>query len=381
MRANPFADSTDSSTLTAPTGATSEHDRALSAILEWYLGKKRKQVFRLFGPAGTGKTTLSKTIAERIGGNVQFAAFSGKAASVLRGKGCENATTIHALIYTPHTDAKGKVSFSLSEMSPVQSASLAIIDEISMVDARLGKDLESFGTPILVLGDRAQLPPIEGSGYFVNAAADFELNEIHRQDRQNPIVVLASQARAGKHLKIGNYGDSRMLSARDLDVAAVTSADQVLAGKRDTVRRLNVRIRDLLGRPSGVPVRGDKLVCLMNNRPKRIFNGEMWVVDEIEGMKDGVVDLIVKSENDDRRVSVRVDQQYFTSIPSGRLPNSKKQGDAFTFGNVLTVHRAQGSEWKSVVLFDESASFGREASKWLYTGITRASDKILVVRP
>ena len=131
----------------------------------------------------------------------------------------------------------------------------------------------------------------------------------------------------------------------------------------------------------GEPISGDKLVCLLNNRGKRIFNGEIWLVEEVEEVKAGIVHMVVKSEYDDRRVSIAVEQQYFTAIPTGTLSNSNKRYDAFTFGNALTVHRAQGSEWKSVVLFDESKSFGDDRSKWLYTGITRASETIVVVRP
>jgi exodeoxyribonuclease-5 len=59
------------------------------------------QVFRLFGFAGTGKTTLAKRIAEECGGDVLFAAFTGKAAQVMRNRGCANARTIHSLIYRP----------------------------------------------------------------------------------------------------------------------------------------------------------------------------------------------------------------------------------------------------------------------------------------
>ncbi len=56
-------------------------------------------MFRLFGYAGTGKTTLARHIAEGVDGGVKFAAFTGKAALVMRNKGCDDASTIHSLIY------------------------------------------------------------------------------------------------------------------------------------------------------------------------------------------------------------------------------------------------------------------------------------------
>jgi exodeoxyribonuclease-5 len=173
--ANPFA--TSPSTPSPPPGTghntPTEHERALSAVLDWCGSKNRKQVFRVFGPAGTGKTTLAKTIASKVGGNVLFAAFSGKAAGVLRHKGCENADTIHRLIYSaPHKDRKNQLTFVLNETSPLRAADLVIIDEVSTVDPKLGKDLESFDKPILVLGDQAQLPPVGSSGYFMRGTPD-----------------------------------------------------------------------------------------------------------------------------------------------------------------------------------------------------------------
>ena len=77
-----------------------EQDNALSAVNDW-LKNGQSQVFRLFGYAGAGKTTLARHIAENANGEVAFAAFTGKAAYVMRNKGCEGATTIHSLIYRP----------------------------------------------------------------------------------------------------------------------------------------------------------------------------------------------------------------------------------------------------------------------------------------
>ena len=93
-------------------------------------------------------------------GEVKFAAFTGKAASVMRGKGCHGASTIHSLIYRARESGEEIPSFDLWDEAPASKAELIIIDECSMVDAELGRDLLSFGVPLLVLGDPAQLPPI-----------------------------------------------------------------------------------------------------------------------------------------------------------------------------------------------------------------------------
>src|SRR5512139_2235245 len=159
---------------------TPHQQQALTVVAEWLKAKPGSngtpQVFRLFGYAGTGKTTLARHIADEADGEVRFAAFTGKAASVMRGKGCRGATTIHSLIYRARESGEEIPSFDLWEEAPASKASLIIIDECSMVDAELGKDLLSFGVPLLVLGDPAQLPPIttgaNGGGFFTEHEPD-----------------------------------------------------------------------------------------------------------------------------------------------------------------------------------------------------------------
>src|SRR3546814_2146505 len=129
-----------------------QQDEALKAVSRW-LKDGRQQVFRLFGYAGTGKTTLAKHFAENVDGDVLFAAFTGKAAQVLRSRGARNAKTIHSLIYRPRGEESvedeetGKTSispmFSINRQSPVAKAALIVIDECSMVDEQLGRDLRS----------------------------------------------------------------------------------------------------------------------------------------------------------------------------------------------------------------------------------------------
>jgi exodeoxyribonuclease-5 len=135
-----------------------QQDEALKAVSKW-LKDGRSPLFRLFGYAGTGKTTLARHFAENVDGDVLFAAFTGKAAQVLRSRGASNAKTIHSLIYRPRgeeaaeNEETGKTSiapmFAINRQSPVAKAALIIVDECSMVDEALGKDLMSFGTPIL----------------------------------------------------------------------------------------------------------------------------------------------------------------------------------------------------------------------------------------
>src|SRR6202035_4167275 len=100
-------------------------------------------------------------------------------------------------------------TFELWDDAPASEAKLIVIDECSMVDAELGRDLLSFRAPLLVLGDPAQLPPVQGGGFFTDAEPDAMLTEVHRQAQDDPIVRLSMQVREGQRLSFGEYGMSQ----------------------------------------------------------------------------------------------------------------------------------------------------------------------------
>ena len=101
---------------------TPHQDAALKAVADWLKAKPGRNgtppVFRLFGFAGTGKTTLARHIAEGVDGEVKFAAFTGKAALVMRNKGCDEASTIHSLIYRARESGEEQPSFELWDDAP-----------------------------------------------------------------------------------------------------------------------------------------------------------------------------------------------------------------------------------------------------------------------
>ena len=200
---------------------TPHQDSALKAVADWLKAKPGRNgtppVFRLFGYAGTGKTTLARHIAEGVDGEVKFAAFTGKAALVMRNKGCDNASTIHSLIYRARESGVEQPSFELWDDAPASKAKLIVIDECSMVDAELGRDLMSFECPLLVLGDPAQLPPIQGGGFFTDCEPDVMLTEVHRQAQDDPIIRMSMDVREGRELDIGRYGESQVVSRNELD--------------------------------------------------------------------------------------------------------------------------------------------------------------------
>lgn len=392
-----------------------QQDAALLAVKRW-LESGSNQVFKLFGYAGCGKTVLSKQIADDYGKSVAFAAFTGKAASVLRSKGCRGATTIHKLIYAPvgrclerlaklvaarkleaakakpdpavlstldrrideeEVEAR-KVSF-VGRESNEELPGLLIVDECSMLSADMGQDLLATNRKVLVLGDPAQLPPIRGQGFFNEGSPDVMLTEVHRQAKDNPVLRMATIVREGGELVVDRYGDSDVVVGSP-PAEEVVKFDQIICGTNARRRAINARCREVLGRKSPMPEVGDKVVCLRNDHKLGIMNGEVWWVAECD---DGdPIAMTVADDvdplNADRAVQCEVHPEHFVGREPSALVRLKAQ--EFDYGTCLTGHKSQGSEWRSVLVFDESHVFRQDARRWLYTALTRASHRVTVVR-
>ena len=398
---------------------TDQQARAIDRACDWWNNDRfKQQVHRIFGYAGAGKTELAKEIARRIG-RTQFGAYTGKAASVLRQRGCDNASTIHSLIYTPvvpgltalrqleqqFLDAKAKpdthpdllerlrraieeerestnrMAFLLNPLSDVANANLMIIDECSMIDSKVGEDLLSFGTPVLVLGDPAQLPPVRGQGFFTQREPDTMLTEIHRQARDNPIIQMATTVRQGGRLDLGEYGSSRVVMRSKIQPEDAMAASQILCGKNATRRAINLRCRSLLNRPRGEPVAGDRLVCLANDHDVGLLNGTLWELLNAARATDKTYDFVIRSLDDEARELGCEAVDHFILGRDGELNWWEASGlQQFDYGYALTCHKAQGSQWPNVMVFDESWVFKADRNRWLYTALTRAQEAVTVVR-
>ena len=366
-----------------------QQEQALQSVAAWFQSGN-EQVHRCFGFAGTGKTTLARHFADQIKGSTEYAAFTGKAAMVMRNSGCDGAGTIHSKIYKVKRNLQtGKLQFNLdkSEGNAIKQAALVVIDECSMVDEDLGKDLVSYGKPILVLGDPAQLPPVKGGGYFTNAEPDVMLTEIHRQAEGDPIIHLATTIRTGGTLEYGQYGESAVITKRDVNAKMILDADQVLVGKNETRHAYNRRIRELKGHTHWLPVEGERLVCLKNNKESGLYNGSLVDVVAVHprssnDVADKLIPITVRSadEPDADVIKTVVREECFTGGLDDIHWSELTGTDQFNFGYALTTHKAQGSQWPSVIVFDESRTFRQDAQRWLYTACTRASQKITIIR-
>jgi len=360
-----------------------QQGEAVKRVIDWARQRGGPQVFRLFGYAGAGKTTLAKAVAEAIPGTL-FAAFTGKASLVLSLKGCP-ASTIHRMIYkVRQDDVTGAAEYRLNPDSPAATAPLICVDEVSMVDELIGRDLLSYGTKVLVLGDPAQLPPVNGAGFFIDAQPDIMLTEIHRQALDNPIIQMSMTVRTGCRLVPGEYGGSRVIQrgdiTRDEMRELAMGADQILVGRNITRTALNKRVRQIKGRENWTPVEGDKLICLRNNHLKGLLNGGLWEASRVH-VSGSNVNMRVTSLDDSTMAPLDVETPglYFEDRQAELHWKVRKDSDEFTYGYAITVHKSQGSQWPSVLLFDESSAFREDAARHLYTGITRAADRVTVV--
>lgn len=360
----------------------------MRAVALWMRDDSAPQTFYLAGYAGTGKSTIAKALVADSDKKWLFAAYTGKAAHVLRQKGCSNAGTIHSVIYKPKDEKGGQPQFVRWAASPLASHGTAgiVVDEVSMVDEKLGRDLESFGKKILVLGDPAQLPPVAGGGYFTSRPHDALLTEIHRHARESGVLRLATHIREGG--TIANFteagSDTDLLTyATDKEerTRQALAADQVLVGMNKTRFEANARHRELRRRSSELPTSGDRLVCLRNDRDAGLFNGSQWIAVESERKSENVAHLILTSEDDNRVFDGKAWTHYF--LGKGEqikaLGIRRRTYQEFDWGYALTVHKAQGSQWDRVFLLDESGAFREDSRRWLYTAVTRAAKHVTVL--
>jgi exodeoxyribonuclease-5 len=417
-----------------------QQEEARDKVFDWY--RSDEQVFRLFGYAGTGKTTIARYIVDQLGvAQVLFGAFTGKAAYVLRTKGCEGASTLHSMIYQPKEKVRAHLHQLQAELvvetdpekqlllqraiyleerkldSPdwllrdpdeceLSTASLLVIDEVSMVNGTMAADLLGFGCKTLVLGDPAQLPPVEGGGYFINAEPDHLLTEIHRSALDSPVTRLATAVRGaangdrlyGVHGADGDSGRRSRLTRGEL-----LDFDQILVGTNRSRWTMIHLLRALRGLTGAAPAPGDRIIALANSSDAEVFNGQQFDVAERSPhpKRDDQLRLqVVDDEGKARQLDVWA--AGFTDIEGERKAKRDGRGSvvAATFAQAITCHKSQGSQWNNVLVLDESAVFAamsfkesvrtvgateagvaahRTGCQWLYTAVTRAAERVVIV--
>lgn len=381
---------------------SSDQQQIITAVLDWFQSKPRKQYITLGGYAGTGKTTLIAHLRAELSNldgtlKVGFASYTGKATRVLRSKLTEQNVilpkdtvgTIHSLIYSPIVNDKEEIiGWKTKEKL---DRTLIIIDEASMVDGTIWNHLLSYDIPIIVVGDHGQLPPIQGN-FNLMQNPELRLEKIHRQAEQNPIIGLSIQAREYGIVRMGRYSDTVIkynLAENESREAMQELMEQkdndtlILCGYNNTRRKINAHIRQIRGFESPAPQRDDRVICLRNNHRKNIFNGMTGTVVSIEPQDEDwyKAEIAMDEEIEPYRGLISVKQ--FNAESALNFTDKRSlvmRGDLFDFGYALTVHKAQGSQAKRVILFEErfKRMTDEEWRRWLYTAITRAEEELYI---
>lgn len=388
-------------TALTPTAAQSSVIREVQAWLRAPL-RKDDLVRYLAGVAGSGKTSIARLAVD--GFSARFCAPSGKAALVLRERGAAEACTVHSLLYRPtetYQDGRRVVRYSRNESGFLTQGDVDVVvaDECSMVSSDLFRDLLAFGVRVLVLGDPFQLPPVSGEGAFASRRPDWLLEEVHRQAAESGVLRLATDVREGRGVdpRPGAYGaDVVVAPAADVDlIQTACEYDQILVGTHRSRAAINSSVRaaafGALGvPPSPLPVAGDRLVCRRNDRERGLVNGGLWTVVSSRvgpGRRPSYVELVLDALGGDPDGPGTVQVSAHPHLFLGEGEALKRMGWAaakahaeYDYAYALTVHSAQGSAWDSVAVLDESSCFREDAARHLYTAVTRAARRLLVLR-
>jgi len=389
------------------TTLSGEQARALTAIGQWLKAFEKNdhpQFLTLGGYAGTGKTTLLAALRTILYTNrpeirIAFAAFTGKAALVLKHKlktdniiqRGDSVSTLHGLMY--HSEGNKDSAPSWRKRDELK-ADLIVVDEASMVSEEIWQDLLSFGKPILAVGDHGQLPPI-GSNFNLMDEPNLRLEKIWRQAADSPIIALATLARTSGDIPIKTYGPGVLkLDQSDPqtgeiveDILKSHSSDTlVLCGYNHTRQKLNQGVRELKGYETPDPQRNDTIVCLRNSRESGLSNGQIGTIEAIisaDHDEDNTWWYMV-ADFDGTKFEGYVPREQFGASTTLAQPPKRPHGDMvglFDFGYGLTVHKAQGSQAKRVLVFEErfTKMDQDEWQRWLYTAVTRAEEELYIV--
>lgn len=427
---------------------TAQQETALKKMAD-FIRDPNQMMFRLWGEAGTGKTTLAAEIRDRFDHLAFIAlAYTGKAASRLRQKGWCNAGTIHSHLYIPGSKCRARINEMLerrmeierllgghvppegdviiSELRPEERATLhaededlakrilveadalkspmfvlntqtdlvdykvIVLDEVSMV-GKEGQDLEKLcrehRIKLILMGDPYQLPPVKSTAWFMSAKPDYQLTDVQRQSKDDPILWLAHRARNRESIPLGSYGLSKVVeriptpdhSFHPEQLAEMVECDQLLCGTNNTRTYCNEVMRAARGYKDKLEV-GEKLVCLANSK-QGFFNGSIWYCQEILEEQTDRDRVVVTLSSDDPMEEDRIAKIHNRSLKGLDIHFTERSGaECMVSAQALTVHKFQGSEGRHIMILDESYTAREDSNRWLYTALTRAQERLTLVK-
>ena len=380
------------------------------------------------GYAGSGKSTLVKFIISALNipdEKVAYVAYTGKAANVLKNKGCPNATTAHKLLYYARQNKNGTYTFTPKKVLDADY-DLIVVDEVSMLPQELWYQLLGHGVYVLAMGDPGQLSPIGDETNTVLDNPHIFLDEIMRQAQESAIIRLSMHIREGKDFTQFPTvsGEVRIIPHRWQfadENQTLLQASQILCGTNAQRFDLNDKVRKMLGR-GPMPEPEDKIIGLKNHwdhisdEGNALTNGAIgsiipkdhytqvypaiakfkgweptdilfadFVTDDGDTFHDLPIDYKGLTQNSP---SLTAAQEYQLGghnkmmLMKMQMSNILTIPYAFNYGYAITCWKAQGSEYPYVLAYDCSWLRKKnkdEYIKYLYTAVTRAEKAIILV--
>jgi exodeoxyribonuclease-5 len=381
---------------------------AIAKCCDWYysLNYDKVPLMCILGYSGTGKSSIIKILIEILdlkNYEVIYVAYTGKAVNVMRRKG-NLAYTVHKTFYNIYRGSSGKFTFKLKNNLP-GLLKLIVIDEVSMLNDKFMEDILSFGIPCIALGDPGQLPPIFGENTYIKNKKyiAYTLTEIMRQEKDSAILTLATMARNGDNIKIGNYKNCNVCYMKD--IKNLLEYDIIISYTNATRRLFNKSIRNLLKIDNIYPIKNEKLICLRNNYYHEIEYQDIPIFP-INGLNCVTLDNSYTDKHNEKYLNIKYKPDfiyendiYFNTLCERAFFDSyiydeekpiviiEKDEDSennivyLDYGYSVTGFKAQGTEWNNVLVIDDCNNYFTNDlyNKWLYTCITRAKNKVDIV--
>ena len=286
---------------------------------------------------------------------------------------------------------------------------IGFVDEASMLDSDQLKDLSELFNTLILFGDPAQLPSISKSDKMVfeslNDDRKIYLSRVHRQSSDNPILDLA-HALGNPQLTFSDFEgliaevsktDSRIIQASRVN-ADLMSRSPVLVWRNKTRIRLINAYRLAFGTSLNELIPGEPLICdgielPVKHRKKRVDLEARGLVKGAQviylgpGRKTGFSRLHVLGAEDPEVSAASIIKIETNDEEQPFIPFAARMGASFLHGAAITVHKSQGSQWKTVQVFAPdifaAANSGRiEAGiplwkRLAYVAVTRAQDTLI----
>ena len=366
-------------------------------------------VMLLTGGPGTGKTTTVRGIValfQKMGLSIVLAAPTGRAAKRMSELTGMEAQTIHRLLGTTWNETAHQVTFQKTEKEPLE-AEAVIVDEMSMVDVALFSALLRAlrpGTRLVLVGDADQLPSVGAGNVFSDLIRSRKietvfLREVFRQAERSAIIRNAHRVNLGQSPELsGNQGDFFFLCRRDAQRAVSTVLELCRTRLPDNMHIPAEQIQVLTPTRKG-PCGTVNLNRLLQDalNPKAPGKRELTWGERVFRVGDRIMqtrnDYDVMWEKDDGTVGTGLfngDVGRIADIDAGgewlaldfdgrKVLYSVEMLSEIDLAYAQTVHKAQGSEYRCVVLAAMPAASGLMVRGVLYTALTRARELLVIV--